>query len=70
MYIQDMYYYYYYYYYFILIIVVLMPSDQYRLELTNSTVCSLDRVRSRATGMVIGDTQIVLHDKSKFIIIH
>ena len=42
-----------------------MPSDQYSLSITNTTVCSLDRELSRATGRVIGDTNIVLHDKSE-----
>lgn len=44
--------------------VVPMPSDQYTLELTNTTVGRLDRRRSRVTGLVIGDTEIVLQDKS------
>ena len=44
--------------------VVPMPSEQYTLELTNTTVGRLDRQRSRVTGLVIGDTEIVLQDKS------
>ena len=47
--------------------VVPMPSDQYTLELTNTTVGRLDRRRSRVTGLVIGDTEIVLQDKSMFL---
>ena len=46
--------------------VVPMPSDQYTLELTNTTVGRLDRRRSRVIGLVIGDTEIVLQDKSMF----
>ena len=45
--------------------VVQMPSDQYTLELSNTTVASLDKEISRVTGMILGDTEIVLHDKSK-----
>ena len=45
--------------------VVPMPSDQYTLELTNTTVGRLDRRRSRVTGLVIGDTELVLQDKSE-----
>ena len=45
--------------------VVQMPSDQYTLELSNTTVASLDKEMSRVTGMILGDTEIVLHDKSK-----
>ena len=41
-----------------------MPSDQYNLVLTNTTVAKLNRLKSRVTGMVIGDTEIVLNDKS------
>lgn len=44
--------------------VVAMPSDQYSLELTNTTVASLDIQTSNVTGMVIGDTEVVLQDKS------
>ena len=33
---------------------VRMPSDQYSLDLTNTTVASLDRSLSRMTGLVIG----------------
>ena len=44
--------------------VVPMPSEQYTLELTNTTVGELDRRRSRVTGLVIGDMEIVLQDKS------
>ena len=46
--------------------VVPMPSEQYTLELTNTTVGTLDKQRSRVTGLVIGDTEIVLQDKSIF----
>ena len=42
-----------------------MPSDQYSLELTNETVAVLDRKISRVTGMTIGDTTILLLDKSE-----
>ena len=41
-----------------------MPSDQYSLELTNTTVGSLDTQRSNVTGLVVGDTEVVLQDKS------
>ena len=41
-----------------------MPSEQYTLELTNKTVGTLNRQRSRVTGLVVGDTEIVLQDKS------
>ena len=41
-----------------------MPSEQYTLELTNTTVGRLDRRRSRVTGLVVGGTEIVLQDKS------
>lgn len=44
--------------------VVAMPSEQYSLELTNTTVASLDVQTSNVTGLVIGDTEIVLQDKS------
>ena len=44
--------------------VVSMPSDQYTLELTNLTVGRLDRKRSRVTGLVVGDTEVVLQDRS------
>ena len=44
--------------------VVPMPSDQYTLELTNLTVGRLDRKRSRVTGLVVGDTEVVLQDRS------
>ena len=44
--------------------VVPMPSEQYTLELTNTTVGRLNRQRSRVTGLVIGDTELVLQDKS------
>ncbi|XP_019850496.1 PREDICTED: nuclear pore membrane glycoprotein 210-like [Amphimedon queenslandica] len=50
--------------------VVSMPSEQYSLELLNSTVASLDRAASRVTGMVIGSTEIVLHDKNMLNIPH
>ena len=46
------------------LLVVVMPSEQYTLELLNTTVASLDRAKSRVTGMIIGSTEIVLHDKS------
>ena len=49
--------------------VVPMPSDQYTLELTNTTVGRLDQRRSRVTGLVIGDTEIVLQDKSMLLLI-
>lgn len=49
--------------------VVPMPSDQYTLELTNTTVGRLDRRRSRVTGLVIGDTELVLQDKSMPLLI-
>ena len=45
--------------------VVAMPSEQYSLELTNTTVASLDHSTSIVTGLVIGDTEIVLQDKSE-----
>ena len=41
-----------------------MPSDQYSLELTNTTVASLDTPSSNVTGLVVGDTEVVLQDKS------
>ena len=41
-----------------------MPSEQYSLELTNTTVASLDIQTSNVTGLVIGDTEVVLQDKS------
>ena len=44
--------------------IVVMPSDQYSLELTNTTVASLDTPSSNVTGLVIGDTEIILQDKS------
>lgn len=44
--------------------VVAMPSEQYSLELTNTTVASLDVQTSNVTGLVIGDTEIVLQDKN------
>ena len=44
--------------------VVVMPSDQYSLELTNTTVASLDTPSSNVTGLVVGDTEVVLQDKS------
>ena len=44
--------------------VVAMPSYQYSLELTNTTVASLDTPSSNVTGLVIGDTEVVLQDKS------
>ena len=44
--------------------VVPMPSDQYRLELTNVTVGRLDHQRSRVTGLLVGDTEVVLQDRS------
>eukprot|EP00731_Ephydatia_muelleri_P025275 Em0017g358a len=44
--------------------VVPMPSDQYTLELTNLTVGRLDRKRSRVTGLVVGDTEVVLQDRN------
>ena len=44
--------------------VVVMPSDQYSLELTNSTVASLDTASSNVTGLMVGDTEVVLQDKS------
>ena len=44
--------------------VVGMPSDQYSLELTNTTVASLDTPSSNVTGLVVGDTEVVLQDKS------
>ena len=47
------------------LLVVSMPSEQYSLELLNGTVASLDRAVSRVTGMIIGSTEIVLHDKSR-----
>ena len=47
--------------------VVPMPSDQYTLELTNVTVGRLDRKRSRVTGLVVGDTDVVLQDRSILI---
>ena len=43
--------------------VVAMPSDQYSLELTNTTVASLDVPTSNVTGLVVGNTEIVLQDK-------
>ena len=48
--------------------VVPMPSEQYTLELTNRTVGTLDKMRSRVTGLVIGVTEVVLQDKS--ILVH
>ena len=50
--------------------VVPMPSDQYTLELTNLTVGRLDRKRSRVTGLVVGDTEVVLQDRSIHTSIH
>ncbi|CAI8026947.1 Nuclear pore membrane glycoprotein 210 [Geodia barretti] len=44
--------------------VVVMPSDQYSLELTNTTVASLDTPSSNVTGLVVGDTEVVLQDKN------
>ena len=41
-----------------------MPSDQYSLELTNTTAASLDPASSNVTGLVVGDTEVVLQDKS------
>ena len=44
--------------------IVTMPSDQYVLEVTNSTVGRLERKKSRVTGLVVGYTEVVLQDKS------
>ena len=44
--------------------VVPLPSDQYRLEVTNVTVGRLDHQKSRVTGLVVGDTEVVLQDRS------
>ena len=44
--------------------VVAMPSKQYTLELTNTTVGELDVERSRVTGLAVGFTELVLNDKS------
>ena len=35
-----------------------MPSEQYSLELTNTTVGKLDSERSRVTGLVVGYTEV------------
>ena len=44
--------------------VITMPSEQYSLELTNTTVGELNSQRSRVTGLVVGYTEIVLQDIS------
>ncbi len=44
--------------------IITMPSEQYSLELTNTTVGKLDRERSRVTGLVVGYTEAVLQDMS------
>ena len=44
--------------------VVPMPSEQYSLDLTNTTVGRLDPQRSKVTGLVVGFTEVVLQDKS------
>ena len=44
--------------------VITMPSEQYSLELTNTTVGELNLQRSRVTGLVVGYTEIVLQDIS------
>ena len=38
---------------------ITMPSEQYSLELTNTTVGRLDSERSRVTGLVVGYTEVV-----------
>ena len=43
---------------------ITMPSEQYSLELTNTTVGRLDSKRSRVTGLVVGYTEVVLQDIS------
>lgn len=48
-------------------LVVSMPCDQYSLELTNITVATFNKQLSRVTGMIIGDTELILHDKSEYM---
>ncbi len=43
---------------------ITMPTEQYSLELTNTTVGKLDPQRSRVTGLVMGFTEAVLQDLS------
>ena len=43
---------------------ITMPSEQYSLELTNTTIGKLDSERSRVTGLVVGYTEVVLQDIS------
>ena len=43
---------------------ITMPSEQYSLELTNTTVGKLDSEKSRVTGLVVGYTEVVLQDIS------
>ncbi|CAM1328454.1 NUP210 (predicted), partial [Pycnogonum litorale] len=40
-----------------------MPSDQYYLEIKNDNIVLLDSKNSHVSGLSIGSTQIVLHDK-------
>ncbi len=48
--------------------VMAMPSEQYSLELTNTTVGRLHPQRSRVTGLVVGYTEAVLQDISILIL--
>ncbi len=48
--------------------VIAMPSEQYSLELTNTTVGRLHPQRSRVTGLVVGYTEAVLQDISILIL--
>lgn len=43
-----------------------LPSTQYQLEVKDSKICSLDGPHSQVFGEALGDTEVVLRDKSKF----
>ncbi|XP_071795697.1 nuclear pore membrane glycoprotein 210-like isoform X2 [Asterias amurensis] len=46
------------------ITVVPMPSAQYKLEIRNSGIASLDTKTSTVTGVSLGTTEVVLRDKN------
>jgi hypothetical protein len=41
-----------------------MPSPQYYLDVNKTKICTLDPQTSIATALMLGDTEIVLKDRS------
>lgn len=47
-------------------LAISLPSAEYSLQLSNTSICSLDQKTSKVYAMALGTTEITLIDSSKF----